>query len=223
MHSLGANVSCGRPRLVSARIVPTARLPACDGPQAHASSLPESRAPVILSSVRANIWRVNMRYVETFHFLRVIAVIYHDGRYLLPRPSKKDAYLRQSDGSLDLSGPAATVVIKNIKDRIGMKRNAFFALVCLAFIVGCSGPLKKPDESSPTANRLKLTSDGNDKVVYPHRDVFIKTPDGKTMRFTSDSEGVVKLPDGKMFDPVHLKIQVCRLQSGCTVPPPSFD
>jgi ABC-type uncharacterized transport system auxiliary subunit len=104
------------------------------------------------------------------------------------------------------------------------------AALLVSFLVGCSSPTpksKKTPESEPAENvefpRAQSTApaksgQNNLRIPYPNREVAVRTHDGKISSFKSDEKGLVRLPDGDLFDPEQLEILVCRSSAGCPAP-----
>ncbi|MGJ7568252.1 hypothetical protein ACSFBM_30665 [Variovorax sp. GB1R11] len=104
------------------------------------------------------------------------------------------------------------------------------AALLVSFLFGCSSPApksKKTPESVPEKNVAFPRAQGiapaksgqnNLRIPYPNGEVAVRTRDGKISRFKSDDKGLVRLPDGDLFDPEQLEILVCRSSTGCPAP-----
>lgn len=88
----------------------------------------------------------------------------------------------------------------------------------LAFVLwGCSTttPASAPRPTGGVEAKTKNVL----RIPYPNRMVAVRTPSGSTSTYTSDQKGIVRLPDGEEFNPENLEVMVCRMPSGCSVPP----
>lgn len=89
-------------------------------------------------------------------------------------------------------------------------------------LLGCASPATTskttPEPASETSVKPAKTGQNNLKIPYPNSEVAVRTRDGKMTRFKSNDQGLVRLPDGDLFDPPKTEIFVCRSSTACPAP-----